>query len=36
MKIKKIAERVATGERWILYELECPYGITGIILQWRG
>jgi hypothetical protein len=36
MKLKKIAERDSTGEHWLLYELELPYGTTELIIQWRG
>lgn len=35
MKWKKIAERNATGESWVIYELEFPWGATEIIFQWR-
>jgi len=36
MKIRKLAERNLTGEKWVLYELELAYGATKLILRWSS
>ena len=33
-KITKIKEVNQTGEHWILYELECNYGPTKLIITY--
>jgi len=36
MHLKKIDERNKTCERWILYELEIPWGATKLIIQYNS
>jgi len=34
-RVKKIASRDQTGERWILYEVEAPWGADWVV-EWRS